>query len=107
MEVPVPSARDCVIMQTLSSVVLARYTDAVGQTWCRCSGARGLYWWLSGTQHTQWRPAEESPPAQGGIQILGLAEEVLDVSVNMQCKFQQSIVDYSGRYLSFRSSTEC
>ena len=49
VEVPVPSARDCVIKQTLSSVVLARYTDAAGQTWCHCSGARGLYWWLWGT----------------------------------------------------------
>ena len=49
VEVPVPSARDCVIKQTLSSVALARYTDAAGQTWCHCSGAWGLYWWLSGS----------------------------------------------------------
>ena len=53
VEVPVPSARDCVIKQTLSSVVLARYTDAAGQTWCHW-----LCWWLSGTQHTQWSHPE-------------------------------------------------
>ena len=92
VEVPVPSARDCVIKETLSSVVLARCTDAAGQTWCHCSGARGLYWWLWGTQHTpSGDPQRESPPAQGGIQILGKAEEVVDVSVNMQRKFQQSM----------------
>ena len=37
-----------------------------------------------------------SPPAQGGIQILGLAEEVVDVFVNMQRKLQQSLTIESG-----------
>ena len=41
VEVPVPSARDCVIKETLSPVVLARYTGAAGQTWCHCSGGAG------------------------------------------------------------------
>ena len=54
VEVPVPSFRDCVIQQTLSSVVLSRHLDADGCEWCHCSGPRGLYWWLSGTQHAQW-----------------------------------------------------
>ena len=58
VEVLAFSARDCVITETLSHVVLAPYMDAAGQTWCHCSGARGLYWWLWGTQHTQWRPPE-------------------------------------------------
>ena len=77
VEVPVTSALDCVIKQTLSSVVLARYTDAAGQTWCHCSGARGLYWWLSGTQHTQWRPggSHRQPRAENkywaGLRPLG------------------------------------
>ena len=43
VEVPVPSFRDCVIQQTLSSVVLSRHSDAVGCEWCHCSGPRGLY----------------------------------------------------------------
>ena len=50
-----------------------------------------------------------SPPAQGGIKILGKAEVwvVVDVPATMHYKFQQSSPIYSGRYLRFRSSTEC
>ena len=54
VEVPVPSFRDCVIQQTLSSVVLSRHLDADGCEWCHCSGPGELYWWLSGTQLAQW-----------------------------------------------------
>ena len=58
VEVPAPSSRDCVIAQTLSEVVLARYWAADGCEWSHCSGARGLYWWKSGTRHTQWSTPE-------------------------------------------------
>ena len=62
--------------------------------------------WNNGVK-SSLRACEVQPPAQGGIQILGLAEEGLDVFVNMQRKFQHYIVEYSGRYLRFRSLTEC
>ena len=49
------------------------------------TGGCGAHSTLSGN------PRRESPPAQGGIQILGKAQfgAVVDVSVNMQRKFQQ------------------
>ena len=41
-------------------------------------------------------PRRDSPPAQGGIQILGRAEAVavVDVPVITQLQFQQSFVEY-------------
>ena len=71
VEVPVHSARDCVIKETLSPVVLARYTvarrgaTALGRG--GSTGGCGAHSTLSGD------PRRESPPAQGGIQILGKA----------------------------------
>ena len=53
-------------------------------------------------------PRRDTPPAQGGIDILGNAEVwSVDVLVTMHYKFQQSSPIYSGRYVRFRSSTEC
>ena len=62
---------------------------------------------MAGTRHVQWRPRRGSPPAQGGTQILGRVEVVVDVVVNMQLKLLQSSPIDSGRCLRFRSSTEC
>ena len=37
-------------------------------------GPTGAYWWRVGTPHTQWDPPQrDTPPAQGGIEILGTA----------------------------------
>ena len=54
-------------------------------------------------------PRRDTPPAQGGIWILGKAEVwlVVDVPVTVHYKFQQSSPIFSGRYLRFRSSAEC
>ena len=58
VEVPVPFFRQCVIAETLREVVLARFRDSAGRVWCQCSGPGGIFWWLSGTRHTQWARPE-------------------------------------------------
>ena len=59
----------------------------------------------------------DSPPAQGGIQMLGvgpgpqiqvqIVDKVVDVPVNTQAKLQQSLPIDSGLCLRCSSSTEC
>ena len=50
------------------------FTDRHGHEWCRVVGRTGAYWWRVGTSHTQWAPPQrDTPPAQGGIEILGTA----------------------------------
>ena len=52
------------------------FTDRHGHEWCRVMGPTRAYWWRVGTPHTQWAPQRifrDTPPAQGGIEILGTA----------------------------------
>ena len=88
---------------------LALGTDAAGRV-CTCvwKQSTGVYWCLEGSRHTQWTAQRASPPAQGGIKILGKAEAChgsgVGVPVITQLKFQQSFV-VSVDVLRFRSST--
>ena len=62
-------------------------------------------------------PRRDSPPAQGGMQMLGvgpgpqiqvqIVDKVVDVPVNTQAKLQQSLPIDSGLCLRCSSSTEC
>ena len=44
------------------------------RTWWYCTvpgcGAEGVCWWMVRTNHTQWTPLREAPPAQGDFQGL-------------------------------------
>ena len=97
--VPVPSPRHCVITATQTEVVLARKLDTAGRQGGCVLADRGRAggWWAHGSPSRPLR--RDSPPAQGGISILGRAEAaaVVDVSVNMQRKLQQSMpIDKEG-----------
>ena len=59
LAVPVISPRDCVIAQTLGEE--EEEVGTVVAHWCeddalrlQCTGPRGVYWWLWGTNHRQW-----------------------------------------------------
>ena len=80
-----------------------------GHEWCRIVGPTGVYFWRVGTPYTQWEPPEGYTASPGRYINTGNAEVwlVVDVPVTMHYKFQQSSPVYVGRYLRFRSSTEC
>ena len=72
------------------------FAAADGYVWRQLSGPTGAYWWMGGLLPHPVGPHRGIPPGQGGIQILAagtLADvAVVDVPVNMQHKFQQSLV---------------
>ena len=75
-------------------VILARGTSALGLDWCQVAVPGWGFWWQIGTRNTRRDPRRDSPPGQGGIQILDRAEAVVDPSSS------------TWRCLSFSSSTE-
>ena len=98
---PVPhTAEQLVDVPSPAWMRLALGCDAAGR--CvdlRVAAVHGVYWSVEGTRHTQMTPPpsrQGSPPAQGGIFLLGNAEAAapLDVPVTMQLKFQQSFVEF-------------
>ena len=102
---PLPLRRALPVPQTTEQLVdvllpawmrLALGTDAAGRVWTcvwkQSTGSTGA-WRAPGTPSGPARKG--SPPAQGGILILGKAEAAaLVVSVTMQLKFQQSIFEF-------------
>ena len=42
-----------------------------GHEWCRISGPTGVYFWRTGTQHTQWRPPEGYTASPGRYRNTG------------------------------------
>ena len=81
------------------------FVGADGYIWKQIAGLTGVYWWRVGSSHTQWAPHLGTPPGQGGIEILAAATladvVVVDVPVNMQHKFQQSLVLHWCATISF------
>ena len=75
-----------VVVPVPESVLVARGTEFAGVVWCTRgrAGPTGA-WRAPSTPGGNAR--SDSPPAQGGKQILGKAEVFADVSVNMQRKF--------------------
>ena len=69
-------------------LLLASGRDSAGHEWFQLKGRPGVYWWMVGTNHTMWISPEDSPPAQGGVQILGTP-----VMMIMHDKFQQLPID--------------
>ena len=92
----VPCSRSCAV---------PFFAGADGYCWSQIFGPTGVYWWSLGSSHNQWTPFpfpppplplhRGLPPGQGGIEILAAATvadvAVVDVPVNMQHKFQQSL----------------
>ena len=82
----------------LKVTIMAPIVDIAGRTWYWLSRPDGRYtWWLAGTSHHQGTPRRGSPPAQGGIQMLGTATladviAVVAVPVYMQSMFMNSVV---------------
>ena len=77
------------------------------------AAALWAYGWV-GSSHTSGPPHRGTLPGQGGIEILAAATladvVVVDVPVNMQHKFQQSLVllsvhQQSGGYSSYYTET--
>ena len=81
-------AEELVEVLVLASVVLAHGRVATGAEWCQVAAP----WW-------DRDPRRDSPPAQGGMQVLGAAftftiqeqivDNAVDVPVIMQLRFQQ------------------
>ena len=87
---PVPPLEDQLVeVPPIVPQLVGFFAGHDGYVWRQLSGA---YWWRVGSSHTQW----VTPPGQGGIQVLAAATVadvvVVDVPVNMQHKFQQSLV---------------
>ena len=87
MDVPVPSFSTCAIATAeLGEEIMALARDAAGRTWFHVRGPRGPTGGCRVRATSSGAHRRESPPAQGGIQILGTG----DVSATMPDKFQHS-----------------
>ena len=94
--VPSPRMEDQLVeVPPIVPQLVPSLAGADGYVWRQLSGPTGAYWWRVGPSHTQWARHRGTPPGQGGIEILAAATlagvAVVDVLVNMQHMFQQSL----------------
>ena len=74
--VPVPRMEDQLVEVPQTHIVPRSFFVSTDRNiWCQLRGPAGVYWWRCGTTHAQWTPPHrDTPPGQGGIQILAKGE---------------------------------